>query len=194
MIKIIGIVCALILFLISLGIVLWAIATHNPFHIVYALPFGLGSGFLFGSILGEKFGEKFGYGVFLPKVHNKIPPEKFAPIEAKIISENYEGAMQDLKEILEKNPGQPKAVAMLARLFVQKMRDYPNAYGLLSVYFENRKKPSPEDEDLAMLFVDALLEMKVNDRAIEFLKREMEKSYSQSTIKAFSQKKEALEN
>jgi hypothetical protein len=75
---------------------------------------------------------------------------------------------------------------MLAEIFVDKLRDYPKAYGLLSVYFENKKKPLPGDEDLAMLFADVLLEMKAPDKADEFLQQEMKKPYSQSAIKAFS--------
>lgn len=134
----------------------------------------------------------FAAAVSMPNEKFKIPPERFSPIEAKIVSEDYDGAVKDLKEILEKNPGHPKAVAMLAELFAEKMSDYPKAYGLLSVYFEKKEEPSPGDEDLAMLFVDVLLEMKAADKAVEFLEKEMKKPYSKSVIKAFSTKKAAI--
>ncbi|OGV48167.1 MAG: hypothetical protein A2X49_09050 [Lentisphaerae bacterium GWF2_52_8] len=133
------------------------------------------AGICFAPLIGEFFGDSYGFSMYWSRGWLKAPAAKLSAARSLIVKEQFQEAIDNLKDLLEKYPGDPEIVAMLAELFLDKMNNPGDAIGLMLVYFDPQKKRKQGDAELALRVADVYLRFKLKEQALAFLKQETER-------------------
>lgn len=122
-------------------------------------------------------GDKVAQQCVYPGNNVREAPPEYAAIRAKITNGDLDEAIEELKVLLIENPLNSHAVSLMADILIDEKEDYKNAIGLLANYIN---KAPVRDENLAsiMRLTDIYVDNNCADRAMEFLERELKKSYS----------------
>lgn len=116
--------------------------------------------------------------VYWPGDRVELLPSEYSGIRAKITSGDYYKAIEELEEMIKKDPENHLAVALLSDIYINHIEDYRKSIELLS-NFLNRKVRSANDIPFVMKLTDVLLEINEDDKAMRFLDREITLGYSE---------------
>lgn len=166
-------------FVALFGILWWGVAGL----IFLTVPFGLICAHIFArKFLGPWVGNQIAFGIYYPTKTVAPPPPEFPVIRAKIANEKYDEAVSELEKLLEKDPGNYHVIVLLIDIFIDKTKDYQNAYELITAYLKKYERV-PQDVPIVMKLVDVYLDNDASDKAVEFLNAEIKKKYHPKDLK-----------
>lgn len=141
------------------------------------LPCAILAGLIFSYLFSPYIARKMSFSIYYPGDNVKAPPSELPFIRAKIASGKYGDAVADLRKMLEKNPDDIHVITLLTDVFIDDLKDYENAIGLLDAYLRYRKSRSHAEIPLVMRLVDAYTETNETVSAVQVLERESARNY-----------------
>lgn len=175
-------------FVALFGILWWGVAGL----IFLTVPFGFICAHVFArKFLGPWVGNQIAFGIYYPNKTVAPPPPEFPVIRAKIANEKYGEAVSDLEKLLENDPGNYHVIALLIDIFVDKTKDYRNAYELITAYLRKHER-EPQDVPIVMKLVDVYLDNDAPEKAVELLNAEIKKKYNPKDLKVLKRRLEGI--
>ena len=193
--KIISWIVSLIFILISCRFFILAAKSHNridvTFNFIIASFLLLVPSILLSILLSHYLGCRIASKIYWPGDDVKLLPPEYSSIRADIINGDYYKAIDSLEEMLEENPGNDIAVALLSDIFVDEINAYGKAIKLLSDYL-NRQERTEKDVPFVLKLTDILIDMEEQEKAIRLLKKESDMKYDTKSIEILKRRLEGL--
>lgn len=184
-------IAVFIILYISLAIVLVLEIANNILALTAIILVGVG--LLVWRVFGWSFANQVTSEIFFPNLKGGKANPRLAALKAKVADEDYRGAVEFGRAVLDEFPGHRPTVEILTRVLIDNLSDYGEAYGLLSAYLDYKKTCDDEDADLLLDFVDICQEIGCPERAVAILRRECRKKYSKANKRGLNDRLMALD-
>jgi hypothetical protein len=151
-------------------------------------------GLLIARLLAPKIGDWFGGSIYYPKIHLKTAPHIMSPLKGLIAREQYDEAIAELNELLEKKPFSPEPYLILVEVYANNLDDYYHAMELIENYFNQEKVYVFEENiEMILLYADLCQEHNYLTKAQLILEQEVKrKGYSALKRKRLQTRLEAI--
>lgn len=151
-------------------------------------------GIIIARLAAPAIGDWFGNLFYAPKAHLKTVPEILSPIKGRIAREEYDEAIEELSELLDKKPFSPEPYLILVEVYANDLSDYGHAMELIESYFSQEKVYCfDENIDMLLLYADICQERNYLSKAQKLLEQEVKrKAYPEIKRKRLETRLEAI--
>lgn len=159
-------------------------AVDEVIAVILAVVLGFMAGLCFAYAFLPQFCRNLTNSILMPRVFRRTKAPAFSRVQGLIMQNDFDAAVEELKQILKAHPYNKQAVEMLVQIHVESLQDTDAALKVLSDYFDSRPSVNSGDSALVLQYVDLCEELGRFSAAAALLERQLRiKAYSESDLK-----------
>jgi tetratricopeptide (TPR) repeat protein len=180
-VKIIVFLICFIFIVLSFCCIAYMVKSQSPFaavswFLIFVLTFAVPAFFMTHFFTHWSARKTVG-AIYWPGNNVELLPSDYSGIRSNIARGDYYKAIDDLNEMIEAEPENDIAIALLSDIYIDHLQKHGEAIKILSEFL-NRPERTGKDIPFVMKLVDVLLEINEDEKAEKLLNSELAKKYN----------------